>query len=103
MIVATSRASATSAGKVHRPRLANENDLDLARILELGFDTAGDLLRHRRHAHVVHNIRNDDHAHFATGLDREHLLHTLVARRDLLETFEPLDVRLERLATGARA
>src|ERR1700745_866256 len=62
--------SADSPRKVDCPRLANQHDLDLPRILELGLDAARDLLRHRRHAYVIDVIGQHDHAHFAAGLNR---------------------------------
>src|SRR5579884_1136098 len=68
-----------SASKIHRPRLSNQHDLDLSRILELRFDAPRDLLRHRRHPDVVDVVRQHDDAHFAAGLNGEHLLHALVA------------------------
>src|SRR6476661_10301924 len=74
-----------SAGKVHRPRLADQHDLDLSRILELGLDATRDLLGERRHAAVVHVVRDDHHADLSARLDGEHALHALVARRDALE------------------
>src|SRR4051812_45748537 len=48
----------TSAGKVHRPCLADQHHLDLSGILQLGLDAPRDLLRQRRHASVVHVIRH---------------------------------------------
>src|SRR5947208_2144567 len=86
------RVVMASSGKVHRPRLANEHDLDLARVLQLGLDAARDLLRERRHATVVHVVGNHHDTDLATGLDGEDALHTLVAGRDTLEPFETLDV-----------
>src|SRR5512143_18172 len=94
-------ASVESARKVHRPCLANEHDFDLHPVLQLRFDASRDFFRHRRHPHVVHVVRQYDHAHLSACLDGEHLFHSLVARRDLLEAFQPLDVRLERLAARA--
>src|SRR5205814_6429438 len=52
-------------GKVHRPRLANQHNLDLSRILQLRFDAPSDLLGHGGHANVVHVVGCDDHADFA--------------------------------------
>src|SRR5688500_4530020 len=97
--------SSSSAGKVHRSRLAYQHDLDLPRVLQLRLDPPRDLLRHRPHAHVVPVVGGYDHANLAAGLDGEHLLHSLVARRDLLQPLEPLHISLERFAprAGARA
>src|SRR4029079_8795474 len=87
--------------KVYRPRFTNEYHFDLPRILQFRLDPPRDLFGHRRHAHVVHVIRQHDHAHFTPRLDGEDLLNALVARRDLLEALETLHVRLERLAARA--
>src|SRR5438552_3862918 len=94
-------STAPSARKIHRARLADQHDLDLSGILQLGLDTPGDLLGHRRHAHVVDVVGQYNHAHFAARLNGEHLLDALVARRDPLEALEPLHVRFERLTARA--
>src|SRR5688572_10076793 len=94
--------SMTSAGKVHRPRLADDYHLDLSGILELRLDAPGDFLRQRRHADVVHLIGTHHHAHFTSGLDGEDLFHAAVASRNLLDPLETFHVGLERLATGTR-
>src|SRR6185437_6384341 len=102
-----SRAIATpsinSAGKVHRPLLADHHHFDLPRILELALDAARDLFTERRHAHVVHVIGIHDHANLAARLNGEHLVDARVAGRDALQALETLHVRLERLAARARA
>src|SRR5829696_7805486 len=92
------------SGKIHRPRLPDQHDLDLPGILELGLDAPSDLLRERRHADVVDVVRYDDDPDLSTSLNGEDALHALVARRDALEPFEALHVRLECLSarTGAR-
>src|SRR5262245_14218222 len=92
-----------SASKVHRPGFPNEHNLDLPWILQLGLDPACDLLRHRRHAHVVDVIGDNDDANFAPCLNGKHLVHAFVAGRNLLEALETFDVRLERFAAGTRA
>src|SRR6476646_1607160 len=94
-----------SARKVHRPRFANDHDLDLSGILQLRLDSASDLLGQRRHSNVVDIIRRDEDANLSARLNREHLLDAAVARRDPLETLEPLHVRLEGFTTrtGSRA
>src|SRR5689334_3003334 len=94
-------AAGTSPRKVDRPRLANQDDLDLARVLKLRLDAPRDLLGHRRHANVIDVVWHDDDAHFATGLDGVDLIHTLVAGRDPLEALQPLHIRLERFAACA--
>src|SRR5215213_3454894 len=97
----TSVPATALSGKIHRPCLSNQHDFDLPWILELGLDAPRDLLGERRHAHVVHVIRDDHHPDLAAGLDGEHAFHSLVARGDALEPLEPLHVRLERLAARA--
>src|SRR5205085_5593737 len=87
--------SAGSPRKVDGPRFANQHDLDLSRILQLGLYTPCDLLRHRCHANVIDVVRHDDDAYLAPCLDRIDLVHPLVARRNALEPLESLDVRLE--------
>src|SRR5688500_13106001 len=91
--------STISAGKVHRPRLADDDDLDLPRVLELRLDAARDLLGERCHADIVDIVRCHDYPDLTAGLDRVHLLDPAVAGRNPLETLQPLDVRLEGLAT----
>src|ERR1700735_5325973 len=96
--------SIRSAGKIHRPRLPDQHDLDLTRVLQLGFDTARNLVRQRRHAGVVDGVRRHHAPDLAPRLNGEHLLHATVARRDPLQALEPLHIGLERLAarSGAR-
>src|SRR5437773_1495320 len=97
--------SISLAGKIHRPGLADDDHLDLARVLELALDLAGDLIRQLARLGVVDGVRGYDDAHLASRLDRDHLLHTGEVARDLLELGEPLHVCLERFAPrpGARA
>src|ERR1700733_9207755 len=67
--------SINSAGKIHRPRLANHDHLNLARILEFGLNTTGDLLGQRRHPGIVDVLGRDHHSHLTSRLDGEHLVH----------------------------
>src|SRR5206468_1427667 len=90
--------SISLAGKIHRPGLADDDHLDLAGVLELALDLAGDLIGQLARLGVVDGVRGYDDAHLASRLDREHLLHTGEVARDLLELGEPLHVRLERCA-----
>src|SRR4051794_28153458 len=83
---------------VRGARLADDGHLDLARILELLLDLAGDLVRQEDGAVVVERARLDHHADLAAGLHGIDLVDAVVARRDLLEVAQPLDVLLERLA-----
>src|ERR1035437_3928226 len=101
--VATAAPSMISAGNVYRSLFADCYDLDLTGVLQLRLHPPRDLLRQRLHARVVHVVGIHDHADLAAGLDREHAIDSLVARRDLLESLEPLHVRLEGLATRAGA
>src|SRR5262245_59821142 len=87
-----------SASKVHRPRLSDDNNLALTRVLQLGFNATRDFVVERCHSHVVDIFRRDEYAHFASSLDRVNLVHAAIARRDLLDSLESLDVGLERFA-----
>src|SRR5450755_2242891 len=101
MLLAIALPSIKSAGKVHRPLLANDHDLDLPRVLQLGLDAARNLLAQRGHAKVVHVIRIDDHPDLSPGLNGEDLVDTGIARRDPFEALEALHVGLERLTPRA--
>src|SRR4051794_5479062 len=92
---------ARSLREVNRTRLADDRDLDLAGVLQLLLDVAGDLVRHQRRALVVDVLGPNDHADLATGLHRVDLVHAIVAPRDLLQVLQTLDILLERLAAGA--
>src|SRR5215211_5611666 len=85
------------------PRLPDDRDLDLAGVLELLLDLAGDLVGEQDGAVVVERARLDHHADLAAGLHGVDLVHAVVAGRDVLEVAQALDVLLERLAAGARA
>src|SRR5215210_8410928 len=89
-LLAIARPSMISAGKVHCSRLPDQHDLDLSRILELGLDAARDLFAERRHSRIVDLFRCDDDADFSACLDRKNLLDAAIARRNLLESLEPL-------------
>src|SRR6185295_16638054 len=73
------------AGNTHRPRLANHDDLDLPRVLELALDFARDFVGHPRCRRVIDVVRRHDDAYFAPRLDREHLFDPFELRRELLE------------------
>src|SRR5712692_7713774 len=98
MACPTAVPSMSLAGKIHRARLADDDDLDLPRVLEVAFDLAGDLLGELARLAVVDRGGCDDDPHLPPRLDGEHLLHAGELPRQLLELREPLDVRLERLA-----
>src|SRR3954452_7572333 len=88
---------------VGRPRLPDHRDLDLAGVLELLLDLAGDLVAEQHGAVVVERAGHDHHADLAAGLHRVDLVDAVVAGGDLLEVAQALDVLLERLTAGARA
>src|SRR5438552_10537694 len=101
----TAAPSMSLAGKIHRAGLADHHHLDLAGVLELALDLAGDLLRELARLAVVDRVRGHHHAHFPARLDREHLFHARKLARELLQLGEPFDIRLERFAarSGPRA
>src|SRR5919198_5256659 len=85
-----------------RARLPHHGDLDLSGVLELLLDLLGDVARHDLRGQVVHVLRLDHHPDLAAGLHRVDLLHARVARADLLQALEPLDVGLQALAPRPR-
>ena len=97
------RARPGLASVVGGPRLPDDGDLDLARVLELLLDLAGDLVAEQDGAVVVERARHDHDADLAAGLHGVDLVDAVVAGGDLLEVAQALDVLLERLAAGARA
>src|SRR5471032_1018702 len=99
-LFATAAPSMISAGNVHRSLFADGDHFDLTGILQLGFNAARDFLRERLHARIVYIVGIHDHANLAARLNREHAIDSLVARSNLFEPFEALDIRLERLAAG---
>src|SRR5688500_17012453 len=99
---AIARPSISSAGKIHGSGFSDQHDLDLPRILELGLDAARDLFGESSHARIIHFFRCHDHANFAARLNREHFLDALVARSDLLQSLESLDIGLERFSSRSR-
>src|SRR3954451_6688705 len=96
-------APSPSLGEVHRARLADDRDLDLAGVLELLLDLACDVARERDRGVVVDVVRGDDHADLAARLHRVDLVDAGVAGGDVLEVTQALDVLLERLAASAGA
>src|SRR3954462_20882 len=84
-----------------RARLADDGDLDLARVLELLLDLLRDVPGEHLRGEVVDVVGLDHHAHVATRLHRVDLLDPGVVRADLLEPLEPLHVRLEALPPSA--
>src|SRR4051794_15052636 len=88
---------------VGRPRLPDHGDLDLAGVFELLLDLARDLVAEQHRAVVVERAGDDHHADLAAGLHRVDLVDAVVARGDLLEVSQALDVLLQRLTARARA
>ena len=89
-----------SLRELSRAGLTDHGHLDLPGILELLLDVPGDLVREEDGAVVVDLARLDDHADLPAGLKRVDLLDAVLARGDLLQGLEPLDVVLERVAPG---
>src|ERR1700686_3811295 len=79
IFLAIARPSISSAGKVHRSRLPDQHHLDLPRILKLRLDTSSDLFGESCHPRVVDFFRRDDHAPFASRLNREDFLDAAIA------------------------
>src|SRR3954462_15883001 len=92
-----------SSSVVRGSRLPDHGDLDLARVLELLLDLARDLVREQDGAVVVEGARLHHHADLAARLHGVDLVDAVVARGDVLEVVQSLDVLLERLAAGAGA
>src|SRR5262245_3880972 len=91
---------------VHSPGFANHRYLYLTRVLELGLDPLGEVLRHPEALVVRYLLGVDDDAQLTPGLDGEGLLDPFHPFGHLLELLEPLDVGLQDLAprpgTGGR-
>src|SRR5215211_1187150 len=102
-VIARRSATLSLPGVVRRTALADDRDLDLARVLDLLLHVAGDLVAEQRGAVVVDVVGPHDHADLPPGVHRIDLLDAVVALGDRLELVKPLDVLLERLAAGARA
>src|SRR5215218_11144183 len=95
------QARVTLTSVVGGPRLPDDGHLDLAGVLELLLDLAGDLVGEQDGAVVVERAGLDHHADLAAGLHRVDLVDAVVAGGDVLEVAQALDVLLERLAAGA--
>src|SRR4051794_497049 len=102
--LSVARAGARRAGSarvVRRARLADDRHLDLAGILELLLDLAGDLVRQQDGAVVVERAGVEHDPDLAAGLHRVDLVDAFMPRGDVLEVAQPLDVLLERLPARA--
>src|SRR5207253_4411721 len=80
--------SMSLAGKIHRARLADDDDLDLAGILQLALDLAGDLVGQLGRPAVVDGVGRHDDPHLAPRLNREHLLDARELAGELLQLGE---------------
>src|SRR3954454_22573787 len=69
---------------VGRARLPDHGDLDLAGVLELLLDLAGDLVAEQHRAVVVERAGHDHHADLAARLHRVDLVDAVVAGGGLL-------------------
>src|SRR5260370_8323670 len=63
MACPTAVPSMSLAGKIHRARLADDDDLDLPRVLEVAFDLAADLLGELPRLAVVSRGGRPTHPH----------------------------------------
>ena len=88
--------------ELNRAALADHRHLDLTRILELGLDLAGDLVRKQVGPVVVDLGRPDDDADLAAGLQRVDPFDAFPPPRELFERREALDVVLQALSASTR-
>src|SRR5438105_6682390 len=95
---AIARPSIRSAGKVHCSRLPDQHDLDLSRVLKLRLDATRDFFGQRRHARVIDLLWRHDDADLAARLNGKDFFDSTIAGRDLLQPFESIHIRLDRLA-----
>src|SRR5512138_1067183 len=79
----------------HGARLADHHDLDLAGVLQLALDAAGDVAGELGGPRVVHVLRLHHDAHLAPGLDRVGLLDPREGVGDLLQRLQALHVVLD--------
>src|SRR4029450_186921 len=91
-----------SLGIVDGARLADDRDLDLARVLELAFDAPRDVFRQPDGFFVRDVLALHHDPDFAAGLERERLRYALEGIGNPLELLQPFDVRLENVPAGAR-
>ena len=91
-----------SAGVVDGSGLADHGHLDLAGVVELLLDLAGDLVRHEDGVVIADLLRLHDHPDLAAGLQSVDALDARLLGGQLLEGLESLDVRLEALSSRAR-
>src|SRR5262245_9249631 len=82
-------------------RLSDDDHLDVAGVLHLGFDALADVLGELVRVEVGDDVGLRHHPQLAAGLDRIAHLDALVGERDLLELGQALDVGLEHVAARA--
>src|SRR4029450_8518051 len=92
-----------SLGIVDGARLANDRDLDLARVLELAFDAPRDVFRQPDGFFVRDVLALHHDPDFAARLERERLRYALEGIGNPFDLLQPFDVRLENVAAGGAA
>src|SRR5690606_8682346 len=101
--LSTSRSSCDgSARELRRPRLPHHRDPHLPRVGALLFRLLGLVAGAHLRLAVVDLVRLAHDPDLPPGLHGEVLLHAVVGLRDLRQPLQPLHVRLQRLAAGAR-
>src|SRR5262249_120540 len=85
------------------PRLADDGDLDLARVGQAVLDRLYDVGGEPAGRQVVDLVGTDEDPDLAPGLNGERAVDAGEALGDRLEILEALDVRLHGLAASARA
>src|SRR5205814_8845012 len=90
-----------SFGIVAGARLATHRDLDLAGVLELVLDAAGDVLRQPHRLLVGDFFALDHDPDLAPRLQRKRLRDALERIGNAFKAFEALDVRFQNIATCA--
>src|SRR5687767_6757290 len=79
------RATAGSFRVLHRARLADDRDLDLARVSQRLLDLAHDVPREPRGREIVDLLGPNEDAYLAPSLDGKRLLDALEAVGDVLQ------------------
>ncbi len=87
-----------SAGEIGRPKLPNDGDLDLARVLEVFLELPCDLSRKLTRIEVGDIPGIYDYPHLAAGLQCKDMIHTGKLQGQGLETLETLDIALQGLS-----
>src|SRR5574337_634905 len=87
-------------GVLHGPRLADHGHLDMARVLQLLFDSLCDIPRKLIRLYVRYLSALNDDAHLASGLNSVCLTHAREGVRDSRQPREPLHVAFQQLTPG---